>query len=261
MSKQNIYASLFAGVLFVTGFMSSVGLASATVGGPTYVERLAHSPTENALYYLVNSQSGRGCPPIIHKIDLLTGADTEVVSCSEIEANYYGPGIFDSAAYNQVIENTFRSANLLPVINLAANNISAEIEYVGVHRFDEYNTAADFRATLFQDPTAKRVINFTGCRQDQENNLRGYAIPGSADLALVISRIGDCFEGGYKMENLYLIKGINMEATTVTSPNSPDTTVPAESAAGDKTKFGLAWWLLVLIVGVGVGYVVGQRKK
>src|SRR3989344_2981880 len=195
MSKQKIYASLFGGMLFVVLFIFGARSTSATVGGPTYIERLSHNPTENTLYYLVNSQSGRGCPPIIHKLDLLTGEDTTEASCSETEANYYSQGAFDSAAYNQVIENAFRSSNLLPVINLAAHNISAEVEYVGVHRFDEYNTAADFRAILFQDPRSKQVIDFVGCHQDQENNLRGYATPGSPDLAVVISRIGDCFEG------------------------------------------------------------------
>ena len=257
MSKQKIDTSLIVGILFLALFMLSAGQSAATVGGPTYIERLSHNPSENALYYLVNSQSGRGCPPIIHKVDLLTGTDTTVVSCSEIEANYYGPGAFDSAAYNQMIENTFRSSNLLTVINLAAHNISAEVEYVGVHRFDEYNTAADFQATIFQDPTDKRVINFTGCRQDQENNLRGYAVPGSPALVVVASRIGNCFEGGYTQEDLYFITGINQSVTTVTLPDAPI----AEAPDNKPVNFNLSWVILILIIGVGLGYIIGYKLK
>jgi hypothetical protein len=66
----------------------TTGEVSATVGGPTYISAIAFKAEDNALYYTVHDNSGRGCPPIIHVIDLDTLKDTEIKSCDEFEQEF-----------------------------------------------------------------------------------------------------------------------------------------------------------------------------
>lgn len=272
----NVISISFLGALFL---LMSANYVSATVGGPTTIDRLSYSPNENSLYYLVHDGGGRGCPPIIEKINLTTKERTQVKSCDEIESTYYRDES-SAASYNQFIEDTFRGLNMLSIISLTKNDISIVVEYVGEHRFDEYNVSSDFRALILQGDQKKGTVDFIGCYQDQPNVFRGYLIPNTDKMVMEISRIGDCFEGGYTKDDVYVLDNINFQDTTAVGfynyssepgvhrgdivASAQDikkavTDTPYQKT--EKNNFIFVWGIPALIIGFGVGYIIGHKKK
>ncbi|MDP3696441.1 MAG: hypothetical protein Q8R55_00225 [Candidatus Taylorbacteria bacterium] len=275
----NKISLLFIVVLFLLMSASNV---SATVGGPTTIDRLSYSPNENSVYYIVHDGGGRGCPPIIEKLHISTKERTQVKSCDEIESTYHRDES-SAASYNQFIEDTFKDPNIksLPIISLTNNNISIIVEYVAEHRFDEYNVSSDFRATIFQDNQKKGAIDFIGCYKDQPNVFQGYIIPDTNKMAVEISRIGDCFEGGYTKDDVYILDDINFQDINPVGyynyPSEPGvhrgnlvvfaqdgktvTNIPSETETTEKNKFTSFWWIPALIAGLVVGFIAGHKTR
>ena len=272
-------------ILFVVTLLllTAANNVSATVGGPTTIDRISHNAKENSLYYIVHDGGGRGCPPIIEKLNLATKERTQVKSCDEIESTYYRDES-SAAAYNQFIEDTFKYPDVknLPIISLSNNNISIIVEYVGEHRFDEYNASADFRATIFQDNQKKGAIDFIGCYKDQPNVFKGYIIPDTDKMTLEISRIGDCFEGGYTKDDIYVLDDINFQDANLVGyynyssepgvyrgnlvvvaqdSSKAVNSVPSETTTTEKNNPTHIWWILALISGLVVGFIVGHKAK
>ena len=180
--------------------------AHATVGGPTYIEQISYNEQERSVYFLNKSQTGRGCAPEIGKINLATNNQTFVMSCDAIEKKYGT----DIAAYNELVEQTFLKNTPLTIIDLEKNKISARVTYTGEEKIAEENISARFHAVILQGGEEKGAIDFRGCYKDQPAVMTGYLIPGSSKIAIVISRIGDCFEGGYVKDDIYLVDGISV---------------------------------------------------
>src|SRR3989338_780212 len=82
--KKLLFVIVIVVVLTVLGIASKN--ASATTGGPRYVSRLGYDSAAKTLYYVVNDMGGRGCPPVIHKLNLPSGMRGTVASCDELEA-------------------------------------------------------------------------------------------------------------------------------------------------------------------------------
>lgn len=255
---------------------------SATVGGPTTIDKLSYKASENSIYYVRNDGGGRGCPPIIEKIDLLTKSQIQVKTCEEIESIYY-KGENATANYDQFIEDAFDNTlvKTLPTISFPNNNISIVVDYIGERKIAEYNTASDFRATIFQDSEKRGVIDFVGCYKDQPNVFKGYIIPDTNKMVVEVSRVGDCFEGGYIRDDVYVIEGINHQDTNsvgyynyfsepgvhrgnlvvfaqddkVTNSTSPEIQVVEKNIPVS------LWWTLSLIAGLIFGFLVGYRLR
>ncbi len=263
-------------VLFIVTAGIFVGShASATVGGPTYIERVAFNAKNNSVYYLLHSQSGRGCPPIIKSINIATQKKVEIQSCDEIEKNYN----FDSDKYSQFIEEIFESLTYLSRINLVKNDIMIAVEYIGEHHYDEYNVSSDFRASVYQGGKKLETIDYIGCYKDQPHVFSGYSILGTNSIAIIVSRVGDCFEGGYMEQQLHLIQNVRIHDATAV-PQSPDSSAPqvhlgdivvvanTEEKSGSanseiKQEDGsnvLIRWAVALIVGLGIGYIAGRKS-
>lgn len=276
---MNKISILFVVALFLLMSASNV---SATVGGPTTIDRLSYSPNENSLYYVVHDGGGRGCPPIIEKINLSTKERTQLKSCDEIESTYYRDES-SAARYIQFLEDTFKYPNVktLSIISLSRNNISILVDYVGEHRFDEYNVSSDFRATISQDNQKKGVIDFIGCYEDQPNVFKGYIIPDTNKMALEISRIGDCFEGGYAKDDVYILDDINFQdinpvgyynyssepgvhrgnLVVFAQDSKTVSSVPSKIETIEKNRFTSIWWIPALMVGLVVGFMVGHKTR
>lgn len=251
----------------------------ATVGGPTYIERLSYSQTENSLYYLINNKGGRGCPPEIEKMNLATKERTLILSCDKIETDYYTKDGFNSTSYDQFVEKTFSSLTSLSMISLPNNNISTSVDYIGEHKFDEYNTSSNFKATISQNNTEKGTTEFMGCHQDQLNVFRGYLIPNTNTIAMLISRVGDCFEGGYTKDDLYILENINIQDTTPTGYSnyypgpqihhgnlvvSTQNTNITQTDPSEQTKeknFSYIWKITTLTITLFLGYIIGRKTK
>src|SRR3989338_11479794 len=144
MNKFYIFSIIF-GALFMAGS------ALATVGGPTYISEIAISIADNAVYYKVHDGGGRGCPPIIHKIDLATLKDSEVKSCNQVENEY---SYNDMQKYEQFIADIYQDLFYLGSVSLTKNNIDVKVEFLKENKLegeDNWVISSDFRATITQD--------------------------------------------------------------------------------------------------------------
>ena len=80
MKVAKIYIFLF---ILMSFFVSEN--ARATVGGPTFIREFKYNPLDESVYYIQTSESGRGCPPGLHKISLNTSQSQVVYSCDQGE--------------------------------------------------------------------------------------------------------------------------------------------------------------------------------
>lgn len=185
---------------------SGLALASsvhATVGGPTYIDRVGYDALADQVYFLVNTQSGRGCPPEIMSVDVKSKQVIDVMNCDQIEKKYG----YSSEGYNTFVDDTFKNLTHLSALDFRRNGISVDVTYVGEHRNDEYNVSSDFRADFYQNGKRIDSASYVGCYEDEPHVVHGYLIPETDAFAVIISRIGDCFEGGYSEDSLFIIHG------------------------------------------------------
>ena len=267
MSK--LYTFLIIGSLFIAGS------AFATVGGATYVSEVAFSATGNAVYYKVHDEGGRGCPPIVHKIDLVTLLDSEVKSCDQVEQEFpYSEA--NTQKYNQFITDIYQNLSYLGSVSLKKNNIDIKVEFLSEYVQDDFIFWNNFQATIIQDGKEISKIDFKGCAKDQPHVFEGYRIPNSDKIAILISNKGDCFEGGYVKEILSVVKGIkyydenivrSFKSASATEPNagnmvvyvgtSEPTPQPEETPSSNKNTI---YAILAIILGLGLGYFFGRKR-
>jgi len=259
------------------------GSALATVGGPTYISEIAISIADNAVYYKVHDGGGRGCPPIIHKIDLATLKDSEVKSCNQVENEY---SYNDMQKYEQFIADIYQDLFYLGSVSLTKNNIDVKVEFLKENKLegeDNWVISSDFRATITQDSKKIGEINFKGCAKDQPHVFEGYMIPDSDKMGILISNKGDCFEGGYLGESLSVIKGVtyydknivrSFKTASATEPNTgnmvvyagvanngePEAPAPEETATLDKNN-NYILYIVVIALGLGLGYFFGRKRN
>lgn len=289
MNKITYTLSLIFVSSLVVFFLPTTNIL-ATVGGPSYISRIVYDSQNNVVFYLENDYGGRGCPPIINKLDLKTKTTTEVKSCDDIFVRGFSNN-YDSimSEYNQLIKDTFQNFPSLHSISLKKNNISAEIDVVSKKIDNEENflESTNFNMKITQDGIGKANFKFNGCSADQPNILEGYLVPNSNIMLLLLSRIGDCYEGGYIYENVYTAEGINYYDRTAIRfekedaalvLNAGDLVVYATSDRDnaldtkdtqkkhyleDKKKLLLAVVLLIasFAMGIIVGYILAKKPK
>lgn len=279
---NKVYVFLIALFAF---FMA--GSVFATVGGPTYISEIGFSATESAVYYKVNDNGGRGCPPIIHKIDLGTGKDSEVKSCDQYESEY-ATNEAGFQKYTQFLHDFYQTVSYLGSVSLKKNNINVQVKFVKeglMEGFDE-PVWRDFEAQVFQDGREIGKINFRGCAKDQPHVFEGYMIPNSNQMLFLISNKGDCFEGGYVRESLHLMRGVTYHDTNIvrsfkeesaTEPNSGNVVVYATTEATselpkptdelapeplvDRINNKIPYAILAIIALFGLGYGFRRAAK
>src|SRR5687768_9496318 len=106
-----------------TGAYFAAAIVFATVGGPTYISNIAWNAKDNSAYYTVHDGGGRGCPPIINKINISTLARSEVKSCDQLEKeNAYGTDV-GIRKYDEFRSITYEGLPYLGSVNLKNNNI------------------------------------------------------------------------------------------------------------------------------------------
>ncbi|MFA6077263.1 MAG: hypothetical protein WC735_04280 [Candidatus Paceibacterota bacterium] len=278
MFKKLLLFSIILGIYFVANS------AFATVGGPTYISEIAFSAVNNSIYYKVHDGGGRGCPPIIHRIDLVTLKDSEVKSCNQVEREFpYSET--NTQKYNQFIADTYESLSYLGSVSLKKNNIDVQVEFLSENKLegeDNWIISRNFRATITQDDKEIGAINFKGCDKDQPHVFEGYMIPNSDKMAMLISNKGDCFEGGYLGESLHIVKGVKyydknivrgFKQASATEPNmgnvvvyagvanNPEREAPAPGEATTPNKnSNYILYIIVIALGLGLGYFFGRKR-
>ncbi len=223
MNIQNM--SMFRTVLILAAIIiaSFPAISHATVGGPTYIYSFKYNPTNESVYFVKQSESGKGCPPELLKMSLATGATDVVFSCDQGIALMTDGSSAGYTPVNTAINNIVKNFKDLTPIHLQKNNIAIDVNFVRSEKLipeDDFIVRSHFMAKVFQDNTMLAEVPIVGCALDQPFVFSGYAIPGfEKRIVLLLSTKGDCFEGGYINETLYTVGNItNIDRTSVGDP-------------------------------------------
>ncbi len=280
-------------IILIAFFVANSALA--TVGGPTFIHSFKYNPLDESVYYIQNSESGRGCPPELMKLSLNSGKVSVALSCDQGEKIIEGNGYEFSPIYAEIERRTQNFKSLTP-INLKDNRISIDISFVNYTNISPEIAEiknANFVASVYQDN--KKVADFpiTGCNQKQPFVFGGYAIPGfDKKIVLLLSAKGDCWEGGYIYESLNVVGGVNNldktylsnfykgpsalvpnEGTLVVyvsaslEPDAPDWNNPkwrdnpTETDTDGIGNLAIPYTIGLIILFVGLGYSIGRRVK
>jgi len=185
----------------------SVDRVQATVGGPTYIYDFKYNPIDESVYYTTVSESGRGCPPELMKISLVSGQSQVVFSCSD------GEKLSSASLVSSEINKITKDFKQLTQLNLKENNIVIDINFLNSENYSaEINELLkrNFSASVYQNN--KKVTDFTisGCKMEQPFIFAGYAIPGfDKKIIILSSAISNCNEGGYIGETLSVVGGVD----------------------------------------------------
>ena len=198
--------------MIILAIFITAGNALATVGGPTFIHTFKYNPLDESVYYILNSESGRGCPPELMKLSLNSGKSQVVYSCSEGE-KLRGDDYDGISPVNIEINKIIQNFKDLTPINLKDNRISIDVSFVNYENISPEITEiknANFIASVYQDN--KKIIDLpvSGCNLEQPFVFAGYAIPGfDKKIILLLSTKRDCWEGGYVYETLHVVGGVN----------------------------------------------------
>lgn len=209
--------------------------ASATVGGPTYIGSFMYNNANESIYYIERSDGGRGCPPELKKVSLVSEKIDTVFSCSQgesLQGNDYTNNYQLAMVEITKLTNGFK--DLTPV-SLTKNTIRIDVDFVKTETLDsepDWILKTHFLAKVYQNNKKIDEFQIAGCNLDQPFTFAGYAIPGfEKKIALLSSTKGNCFEGGYTIERLSIIGGVNVQDGTHTGGYKSIETplVPSES--------------------------------
>lgn len=237
MNKKYALLSI---VILTTSLLLMLGnKVSATVGGPKYISQIAYDASNKSIYYIENNYGGKGCPPVIHSVNIIENQDIQVKNCDEILQEYFrNYNEVSDQKYRQFISDFYGNLSYIGSVSLKKNNITVNVDAPSerVETGEKYWT--EFRATIIQDNEEIAKINFRGCDKEQPHIFEGYRIPNSDVMAILVSNKGDCFEGGYVMESLYLVRGVkyydtnivrNFKEVSATEPNLGNMTIYVSS--------------------------------
>jgi hypothetical protein len=289
--KNKLFIAIIVATLFtVAGLSGSVKNVLATVGGPTFIHSFTYNPQDESVYYVKVSESGRGCPPELIKMSLSSGKHDIVYSCEKGE-QLLSDGNYDMTRVSNEINKIITNFKLLTPLNLTSNKISIDVTFVGTEKIAPDSNEiknATFTASVYQDNKKIADLPIQGCTKDQPFTFAGYAIPGfEKKIVLLLSTKGDCFEGGYTDETLYVVGGIqNLDTknsinfykgssalpshegtllvfeadnheTNLTPASSTESITPTDS----KNKFSTLTIIVVALISLLVGALVGKLSN
>ena len=64
-----------------------------------------------------------------------------------------------------------------------------------------------FKVDILRNNQKLRTLEYSGCRPDQAHEFKIYSLLNQENFLLKSTSIGDCFEGGYNVDKLYLVLG------------------------------------------------------
>lgn len=282
MNKNYTLLSIFILTLF--SLLISGERVFATVGGPTYISQIAYKDSDGSVYYLESDMGGKGCPPIIHSINLAKNQDIEVKTCDEVFQQFFKDYNEESRQkYGQFISDAYKNLPYLGSVSLKKNNIDVRVEVLSEHIENGETFWTEFRATLTQDNKEVAKLDFRGCSKDQPHIFEGYKISNTGAMAILISNKGDCFEGGYVRESLSIIGGIKYYDTNIvrsikdesaTEPNTGNMVVYATTkdvvhdnnindtplAPQKNSVAEIILMAIIFIAGTALGYLIGRKS-
>lgn len=175
-------------------FLVSINFVGATVGGPTFIKNLQYNGTDESVYFVEESEDGRGCPPELKKISLKTNKISDEFSCDQLEKKFGFENYEESEKYSEKLIKELKLKNLVP-INLIKNKIEIEIDFLSEEKFEDWDEIMkrNFKATVYQNKNKIDEFNISGCSMNQPFVFIGYAIPGfDKRIVLLSSAKKDC---------------------------------------------------------------------
>ncbi len=203
---MNIKKILFVFVI-VSIYLSNPNTSQATVGGPEYISNIQGKNGSTEIIYEINSYSGRGCRPTIVTEDTVTGIKKILLPCDKSEKLSDNDFLIEE----EVLLSGYPT--VLDRIDLNKNKITAVITSAIEEKYDPSNGKfgkTDFDVDIYQDGVRKTSIKYQGCKPDQSHVINGYRMLNNKSIVLVVSTIGDCFEGGYTEQRIFVVKDINI---------------------------------------------------
>jgi len=193
----------------------------ATVGGESLIYNFKYNPADESIYYIFQSDSGRGCPPELMKLSLNSEKTETVLSCSQGESLLSESNNYDYSSVGLEIERITKDFKPLTTLDLKLNNIAIDVNFISAENYSsEINEVMRryFTALVYQGNNKVKELSMVGCNLNQPFTFQGYAIPGyNKRIALLLSTKGNCFEGGYANESLYTVTGVDNLNKTVTT--------------------------------------------
>jgi len=185
-------------------------VAHATVGGDKLINSFTYNPEDESVYYVSEDFGGRGCPPELRKLSLASGLYDIVVPCGD-----------DAQTTQTAIRSITTDFKPLTPLDLRKNDIAIDLTF---DRSEQYSpevteiVRSHFTATVYQHGKSISTFPVQGCSISQPFIFQGYSIPGyDKKIAMLVSAKGDCFEGGYIYETLYVVSGVSgLDKTAVT---------------------------------------------
>jgi hypothetical protein len=258
--------------------------AHATVGGSTYIGSFTYNPADESVYFIENSLTGRGCPPELKKISLVSETVAAAFSCNQGEA-LQQPGAYIDVGPKVLKEISKITTGFkhLTSLSLPKNNIRIDVTLIDSESLEsepEWIFKSHFTATVYQNHIKIDEFSIEGCNIEQPFIFSGYAIPGfEKKIVLLSSTKGDCFEGGYVTERLHVVGDVTFIDNTITSNQyksstipltpdettlvvlEPDTVISVETSDPTK-KYGatILGILLGFVIGIYVGKMYVKRK-
>lgn len=204
---------VIVGMFLFTMFFA--GTVHATVGGPTFVYNLKYNPQDESVYYIKVSESGRGCPPEIMKLPLVSGVGSVFFGCVEAEKLLYEKLNKDYESLKTFTNNMISGYKDLKELNLSANNIDIDVDYLRDDTYGEtekyvYNKTHD--VYVYQNGIKVNTFQMQSCLVDMPITFAGYIIPGfNNKIVIVASGGGDCVEGPYVYETVKIVSGVQVD--------------------------------------------------
>lgn len=199
--------------LFVPLFLLTTSSVFATVGGPTIIHDFTYNPTNESVYYVKQDGGGRGCPPELLALSLTTEKVTAALSCDQGEQ-------MTLEQVNTKIDALTNGFKFLTPLNLKRNGIAIDLQFTKTETFGSDSDEIMWRhfiVTLYQNGKKVKEFPITGCNLEQPFTFQGYSIPGfDKKIVILSSAKGNCFEGGYINEALYVVGGVDNLDKSVT---------------------------------------------
>lgn len=269
----------------------------ATVGGSLVLYDFKYNPGDESIYYIELDGGGRGCPPVLKKISLLTKQTETIFSCEDGESLTDYNWENRHLVYQKINEITNQFKDLIP-ISLKKNNVVIDVnfltdEYVGNEQ--SYLIRRVFSLDLYQNEKLVDKTEIVSCDLEDPFLFQGYSIPGfDHKIMLLMSSDADCFEGGYISDSIYIINGLdnldktyagsykgitpiqpnkdtlivfesekvgNQESTSVNSDSIDDINEGASSGRFSQIMLGVFIGILSLLVGILFGKIISKKKS
>lgn len=181
----------------------------ATVGGPSHISDIRYNPETFITYYEYVSQSGRGCPVETRTINLVTGEESQIADCNEMQSESFDKELYESTKA-EILKDTepLYSVNIKE-LGIGVAIVETDQEFYGEDEGILLRTL--FEATISQNGDALKTLEMYSCSPEDPIVINGYTVPETNTALFLFSRKGDCFEGGYIYEDLFSVQGLDFD--------------------------------------------------